>query len=32
MCYPIKLEGSSKRQVLVQEFFDFIGGKDAYGK
>lgn len=26
MCYPIELIGRSKRMVLSQEFFDFIGG------
>lgn len=26
MCYPIELTGASKRKVLSEEFFDFIGG------
>lgn len=28
MCYPIELKGPSKRKILTQEFFNFIGGGD----
>ena len=29
MCYPIKLDGNSKRKIVIQEFLDFIGEVDS---